>query len=114
MKFDRFVDPNVWRVMLDSQMTWSVHIHLVRSKVSKFIGVLCKAKKILNLPILLTLYYSFIYPHFIYCIESGIFHLITGASTNKNKRAVRLMKLVSAHSAPLFHSLKLLPLCNIL
>ena len=55
-------------VMLDSDMSCSSHIHLARAKVSG-IGISSKTKKILKLPTLVTLCYSFIYPHLIYCIE---------------------------------------------
>ena len=36
----------------------------------KSIGILVKARKSFNFSTLLTLYYSFIYPHFLYFIET--------------------------------------------
>ena len=42
---------------------------MVRNKISKSIGIICKAKKMLNVSSLNTLYYSFVYPHLTYGIE---------------------------------------------
>ena len=57
-------------VHLDEKLQWIYHISHVKAKISKGIGIICKAKKVLNLSTLITLYYSFIYPHLTYCIES--------------------------------------------
>ena len=46
-------------IMIDSKMSWNEHI----------IGLLCRARKVFKKSTLLTLYYSFIYLHIIYCIE---------------------------------------------
>ena len=93
-------------VIIDSKLCWSDHIQYIKKKISKGIGILHKAKKILRKESLLTLYNCFIYPYIIYCIE------VWGAASLKNltsvlwlqKRAVRLITSSSfrAHSEPLF------------
>ena len=40
----------------------------VKRKVSRGIAILCKARRLLKASTLIPLYYSFIYPYFIYCI----------------------------------------------
>ena len=56
-------------VILDEKCDWGEHINMVKSKVSKGIGILRKARIYLKIPSLLTLYYSFLYPYLMYCIE---------------------------------------------
>ena len=56
-------------VILDSNVTWTQHISNIKNKVSKGIGIMYKARQYLDKKVLLTIYYSYIYPYFIYCIE---------------------------------------------
>ena len=83
------------------------HARYVHGKVSRMVGIICKIKKFLSLPVLKTIYYSLIYPHFMYSI-------IFWADVNKNKlqQLFRLQKKILrlitnedyfAHSTPVFH-----------
>ena len=54
-------------VFIDNRLTWKKHIEHITSKVSRGIGVIWKAKKLLNKSALKTLYYSFVYPYLTYC-----------------------------------------------
>ena len=54
-------------VQIDSQLTWKTHIEYTCKKLSKCVGILCKARKKLYKSTLISLYYSFAYPYFIYC-----------------------------------------------
>ena len=56
-------------VMLDNKLKWSVHINTIRIKMSKGIGIICKARTVVNASTLVSLYYSFIYPYLSYCID---------------------------------------------
>ena len=99
-------------VIIDSHLKWMDHIHHIKKKISKGLGILYKAKRLLNPCTLLTLYYSFMYPYFLYCIE------VWGNAANNSllsllklqKRALRLIKSVPIRttSEPLFKSLELL------
>ena len=104
-------------VVIDSKLSWVDHIQFIKKKISKGLGILCKAERVSKLPTLLTLYYSFIYPYMLYCIEIW-------ASASKEclmsilrlqKRAVRIIKSVSirTESAPMFQSLELLSVFEI-
>ena len=54
-------------VHIDSQLSWKKHIEYTCSKLSKCTGILLKARKKLPKSALISLYYSFAYPYFIYC-----------------------------------------------
>ena len=88
------------------------HVQHIRKKISKGIGILYKTKDYLKSDTLLTLYYSFVYPYLIYCIE------VWGATTKGNlisllkiqKRVVRMIKSAPIRTEPasLFSELKML------
>ena len=54
-------------VQIVSQLTWKTHIEYTCKKLSKSVGILSKARKKLYRSSLITLYYAFAYPYFIYC-----------------------------------------------
>ena len=56
-------------VIIDHKLNWCEHIAHVKNKVSKGIGILYKARQFLDKKSLHNLYYSYIYPYLIYCIE---------------------------------------------
>ena len=94
------------------KMSWSCHIQHTRKKISKGIGILYKAKRLLTQETLITLYNSFIYPYIVYCIE------VWGSTCKNNllsllklqKCAIRLITSSprGTESAPLFESLNIL------
>ena len=53
-------------VIIDCYLKWADHLNHVKSKVSMGIGIICKARKVSTL---VTMYYSFIHPYLIYCVE---------------------------------------------
>ena len=55
-------------VILDNKLSWIQHISYVKSKISKGIGIMYKARNYVNKNALLGLYHSYIYPYLIYCI----------------------------------------------
>lgn len=103
-------------VVSDSKLNWSNHIHYIKLKVTRGIGVLCRCKKNLMRSSLKTIYLSFIYSHLIYCIH------VWGSSCKTNmtplfilqKRAIRVItsSKYDCPSDPLFRSLGLLNLYN--
>ena len=54
-------------VDIDNKLTWKKHIHYIAGNLSRGIGLVAKARKLLNSDALITLYYSFIYPYLCYC-----------------------------------------------
>ena len=54
-------------VIIDNKLSWKDHISFVCRKVTRGIGVIIKARKVLHSESLKCLYNSFIYPYMIYC-----------------------------------------------
>ena len=55
-------------VTLDHRLNFSQHVKDVCSKISKTSGIFYRLKFYVPTKILITLYYSLVYPYFIYCI----------------------------------------------
>jgi hypothetical protein len=104
-------------VTVDSVLSWQKHISLVKGKIARGLGIICKARKSLNDKSLLTLYYSMIYSHLTYCIEvwGNTFTTHINSLFRLQKKAVKLIKSVPIRSptAPLFKELGLLMLPQI-
>jgi len=104
-------------VMSDEKLNWKCHIEHIRSKIAKGLGVMTRVREILARDILLTLYYTLIYPHLIYCVR--IWGSAKESALNKlfvlQKRGIRLCSgaRFRAPSSPLFHKLSLLKLPDI-
>ena len=56
-------------VHIDACLSWCHHIQNIRNKIAKGLGIICKARKVLQQSTLLALYNSFILPYLTYCIE---------------------------------------------
>ena len=56
-------------VIIDKRLNWKHHIDSICNRVSKNIGIILTARRVFNKNTLLSLYYSFIYPYFTYCIH---------------------------------------------
>ena len=54
-------------VPIDCNLSWKCHIEYTCKKLSKCVGILCKARKKFAKSSLINLYYSFAYPYLIYC-----------------------------------------------
>ena len=108
----RVYDTKFLGVILDSNLSWDNHIIYIKKKISKSIGIINKARKLLTKETLVTLYYSFIYPYLYYAVE------LWGCSSRYNldslhimqKKIVRLICKVPfhCHTPPLFLDLKIL------
>lgn len=104
-------------VILDSHLTWKPHVKYISSKVSKSVGIISKARKYLNQKSLQCLYYSFVYPYFLYCtpIWGGAKKCTLDKLIKTQKRAIRTIsnKPKRTPSLPLFKSLQILTLNQI-
>ena len=57
-------------VIIDHKLNWIEHISYVKSKISKGIGIMYKARQFLTKKALLMLYHAYIYPYMTYYIEA--------------------------------------------
>ena len=55
-------------VMIDQKLNFYEHIQYLKGKVARGVGILYKCRKYLKQSTLTTLYYSFVYPYFTYCL----------------------------------------------
>ena len=92
-------------VLLDENLNWKCQIQAVETKVSKQIGIICKARKFLDNNAMKHLYFAFVHPYFSYG------NIVWGATAkhklnrlhNLQKRAVRIISYAprGSHSRPL-------------
>ena len=99
-------------VIIDEKVTWREHINYISGKVSKGIGIIIKARKVLHKQSLANLYYSFIYPYLIFC--NHVWGNACKSHMHKllllQKKIVRIIAGVQprCHTDPLFSQMKLL------
>jgi len=80
-------------IIIDSTLSWRIHIDNLSTKISRSIGLLYKIRPFVNIKLMKTLYYSLVYPYLIYAIE------VWGSADNTHlnkllilqKRIVRLI-----------------------
>ena len=114
-------------VLIDSKLTFKQHIATVSKKCSRAIGILYKLRYYVNRKILISIYYSLIYPFLVYAVP------VWGVADNIHlnnllilqKKVVRLITFNDSHpittgplvsSTPLFHELEILKIhdiCNL-
>ena len=89
----------------------------MKGKVARGIGVLKKAKPYFTQETLKTLYNSFVYPYFTYCIEvwGNVYSSHLEPLYKLQKWAIRIITCTKKrdHTSPLFHKLQLLKLNEI-
>ena len=101
-------------IYIDSKLSWSQHISYLKTKLSKGIGVLRKARKLLSRDMLVTLYNSLVFPYLNYCLEvwGGAQDIHIKSLIILHKRTIRLITCSSrmTHTKPIFLQLNLLTL----
>ena len=99
-------------VIKDRNLTWKFHIDHLCTKVAKNIGIMRKLRRVLDVQTMTTMYYSFIYPYFNYCIHvwGSTYQTYLNKVLLLQKRVLRIICGVDHRSPsnPLFSSLGLL------
>ena len=101
-------------VYLDGNLKWDGHIQFLATKLGKYTGILNKLKRYLPVDILRILYSRMVHSHLNYAMLAWGF-----ASTRLNKLQKRIIRTITwsrynAHTSPLFKSLRLLTLHDML
>jgi len=101
-------------IYIDENLTFDHHFNVLSNKISMSMYSLNKAKKFLPINALKSIYYAIIHPYFLYCLP------VIACTNQKNitslfikqKRCIRTIyqSKYNAHTEPLFGSLKILPL----
>ena len=101
-------------VIIESKLNWTSHIDYVAGKISKCIGIITKARKILNEKTLTGLYYTFVYPYLNYCCS--VWGMAPEIHISKlHKLQKRIVRVISGKprlfpSSDIFKCLKILPI----
>ena len=112
-------------IMIDSGLTWQLHIDSLSKKISRSIGLIYKIKTFVSKSILRMLYYSLIFSHLSYAIE--VWGSADTTYLNRllilQKRAVRILSHLNIRirpdeyllipSDPLFFSMEILKIHDI-
>ena len=104
-------------VNVDCNLKYDSHVDHICTKLAKVAGILYKVNKVVPEYILISLYYSLVYPYLIYCV------LIWGdcAPTHLNKIFLiqkKIIRLITSsnyldHTLPLFYRTKILTVSDI-
>ena len=99
-------------VIIDHKLNWSEHIIYIKNKIAKSIGIIHKTRNFLNDKTLRNLYFTFIYPYLIYCIEiwgnKSEIHLNPIVKIQKKSIRTITFSHYQAHTARLYKKLNIL------
>ena len=112
---ERVTQFNFLGLILQSNMSWSMHTDHISLKVSKAISIIYRLKDVYPLLVLQTLYNTLILPYFNYCILSWGATISNGNRLHLlQKKVVRLISNSNyiAHTEPIYKNLRLLKLTD--
>ena len=111
-------------ILIDSTLSWKYHINELGKKLSRVIGVMYKLRDFVSKEIMISIYYSLVYPYLIYGIPvwgSASMTTLTNLHIIQ-KRIVRLITFNDKfpvlpgplfHTPPLFYELKILTIFDV-
>ena len=82
MPIERKTETRFLGVIVDESLNWSCHVKTVLSKMSRYVGIMYKIKKLLPLKARLQVYQSFVQSHINYC------SLVWGFSCKSNIESI--------------------------
>ena len=104
-------------IQIDSQLNWKNHIEYTCRKLSKCIGILSRARRKSQKSSLISLYYSFAFPYFIYCnhVWGSTYQTNLNNVVLVQKKLIRILTCspFRAHTEPLLMANRLMSLSNI-
>ena len=117
VKINRVEHTKFLGVIIDETLSFKCHINHIKGKVSRGIGILYKCRPYLKEETMRTLYNSFIYPYFTYCIEVWGNICVTHLDPLVKIQNRAVQTIVGAkkfdHVTPIFKKLKLLNISEI-
>ena len=103
---------------LDEHLSFDYHCDHVYSKISQLNFIINRAKHFLPQKSLKTLYYALVHPHLLYCLP--LYSCTSAKNISKleiiQKKPIRTItnSKYTAHTSPLFNSLKIMPLKHLI
>ena len=100
-------------IIIDDGLKWTNHISYIKNKIAKGFGIILRARKFFNKKTLLNLYYAFIFPYLIYCVEiwGNAANIYLDPLIKLQKKIIRVITFSQylAHTNDLFVQLQILP-----
>ena len=92
-------------VKIDKNLSFMQHIQYIKGKIARGLGILYKCRLFFNSQTMLTLYYSFVYPYYNYCLPvwGSTYDSYLEPLIKLQKRAIRLINGSAryAHTDPI-------------
>ena len=111
---DRSINTKFLGVIIDNKLNWAAHILYIKNKISKSIGIIYKIRHFLDKRSLRNMYFTFIYPYLIYCLEiwGNTYETHLNPLIKIQKRSIRTITFshYQDHTGPLFDRLNILDL----
>ena len=127
MPIERKTETKFLGVIIDDSLKWTRHVKTVLSKMSRYIGIMYKIKKLIPLRARLQIYHSFIQSHINYCSLVWGFCCKSNieAIFSKQKKGMRAVipgfinyyfrdGVLPGHTKPAFNEYKILTVHNII
>ena len=99
-------------VIIDSKLNWAAHILYIKNKIAKSLGIIFKIRSFLDKLTLRNMYFTFIYPYLIYCVEvwgnANETHLTPLVKMQKKGIILITFSHYLDHTEPLFERLNIL------
>jgi exonuclease III len=99
-------------LILDKRLNFKAHINHIHHKIAGWLGIFSKIRHFFPLHLLKKLYYTFIYPHLLYCIEvwGSTYHSLYKSLHILQKKFIRIVTFSDfhAHTKELFNNLEIL------
>ena len=113
-QFKKLINTKCLGVIIDDNLNWSNHISYINSKISKGNVIICRAKKLFSKSALINLYYAFIFPYLIYCVEVwGSTHTQTLIKLQNKIIRIITNSHFLASSEKLYNETGILPFCYV-
>ena len=99
-------------ILIDCKLNWAEHIRYIKNKIAKSLGIIFKIRIFVDKHTLRNMYFTFIYPYLIYCIEvwGNANEMQLTTLVKIQKKSIRLITLSHNldHTEPLFERLNIL------
>ena len=105
---------NFLGITIVKHLTWKEHINLIANKISRIVGFIHRLKHYIPQNVLLTIYSTLIIPHLSYGILTSGFNADWILKTRKKAVKSITLSKYNAHTEPIFKTLKLFKIEDIL
>ena len=113
-EIEQVKDFNFLGLTINEKLSWKPHVGKIANKISKYSGVLCRLKHFLPVHILRMIYCSIIQSNLIFSLLAWGYDCVRLIRLQKKIMHIICSSNYNAHTEPLFKTLKLLKLTDIM